>query len=494
MIRQEWLEIRRLDDEGLTKRAIGRRLGIHRRKVRQALKSEHPPKRISRQRASMIDPYRGFILAKLDQYPELMATRIYRILQERGFTGSYSLVKQTVAELRVRTKPVHQELHFEPGECAQVDWGEWKFLTVKGGKRRLSFFSMTLCQSRLQYVEFFHGETIEFWLMAHRNAFEFFGGVPETVMVDCCKTAIIKPRKGDKPAVVNVNYEDFANYYGFKVVACAPRQPQQKGRVERNIRYIKESFLADREPSVLDAINPAAWDWRDNVANIRVHGTTKRRPIDLFNEAEKVALRPLPGTPHACTAIVGCTANSCCRVIADTNRYSVPPSHASRRLTMHRYVDRIVILDTDGSHVTSHARCFDRNQPKVDLDHEAAIKRLTRRARDNKQITCFLSLGGSTRDYFDGLKEKRVHYLTHVRKINDLVEIHGRQAVLRALADANEHRAYSADSIINLLNARQRFNDTTDQPALHVARNADLLDLKIDQTDLTKYNQETDND
>ena len=485
---QEWLEIRKLADEGLSRRGIAEHLNIHCRKVRLALNSETPPKRKSSRRGSMIDNYRGFILAKLQQYPKLQSTRIHRILKERGYKGSYSLVKQTVAGLRPpKQKKVNEELHFEPGECAQVDWGEWKCLSVHGGKRRLSFFSMTMCHSRLQYVEFFHGETMEFWLSAHQNALVFFGGVPQKVMVDNCKTAIIEPRKGDKAAVTNVDYLAFAKYYDFKIIDCTKGQPQQKGRVERNIRYIKESFLADREPSVLDAMNAGAWDWQDNIANTRIHATTKRRPIDHFHEVEKAALKPLPGTPYPCVVAANCVADSCCRITADRNRYSVPPSHASQRLVLHRYVDRIVIKDKNGEHVASHPRSFECNQSKFTEDHRAAVKRVTRRARDNKHITAFLSLGGCAGDYYDGLKEKRTHHLNHVRKINDLVEIHGREAVVRAMADANEHGAYSADSVHNLLSARQRFQNN----APHVARNADLLHLVIEETDLTKYNQGT---
>ena len=104
------------------------------------------------------------------------------------------MVRQTVAELRPRMKPVYQSLQFYHGECAQVDWGVWRKIDVPGGQRKISFFCMVLCHSRMLYVEFFMGEQTEHWLQAHRNAFEYFGGVPQSVMVDNCKTAVIKPR------------------------------------------------------------------------------------------------------------------------------------------------------------------------------------------------------------------------------------------------------------------------------------------------------------
>ncbi len=171
MTREDWLEIKRLKDQGLGIRAIAKRLGTHRRRVRKALAANHPPKRMGKPRGSIIDNYRGWLLAKLEQYPELSAARLHAMLHEQGFKGSYSLVKQTVSELRPRIKPVYQTLHFSPGECAQVDWGVWKTINVEGGRRRLSFFAMTMAYSRMLYAEFFFGETIEFWLSAHQNAF-----------------------------------------------------------------------------------------------------------------------------------------------------------------------------------------------------------------------------------------------------------------------------------------------------------------------------------
>ena len=120
MTREEWLEIRRLHDQGLGIRAIAKRLGSHRRRVRKALKSDRPGQRTGRPRGSIVDDHRGWLLAKLEQYPELSAARLHDMLNEQGFKGSYSLVKQTVADLRPRLKRVYQTLHFDAGECAQI--------------------------------------------------------------------------------------------------------------------------------------------------------------------------------------------------------------------------------------------------------------------------------------------------------------------------------------------------------------------------------------
>lgn len=482
-------EIHRLKDEGLSIRAISLRVETHRRKVREALESDSPPKHRYKPRGSMIDSHRGFLMGKLQQYPELSAARLHAMLKEQGIQCSYTLVKEAVADIRPRLKPVYQTLHFEPGECAQVDWGIWKSLAVPNGKRKLSVFVMVLCESRMIYAELFYGESQEYWLTAHRNAFEYFGGVPERVMVDNCKTAVIKARRGSRVAELNLDYAAFAKHYGFKVDACNPYCPNEKGRVEHAVGYVKKSFLAGREPTLLPALNPALRQWLETTANCRIHGSTGRRPRELFEQREQAALQPLPDIPHPCASVVGCTANSCCRITADTNRYSVPPEYGSRRLILHKHADRIIIRCPEGNLIVDHPRNFGRKQQIVDPAHEKALKQLTGHARENREVIAFIGLGSAAEPYLNGLKEKRLDYRAHLRKINALADIHGHEAVARALSDAHDHSAYSSDYVLNLLSARNRLSEIHQSP-LHVARNADLLDLETPQTDLSQYSKE----
>jgi transposase len=487
MTRDEYFEIRKLHDEGLTVRAIARRLGVHRRKVRAALKSPIPPASSSTRRGSIIDPYRGWILAKLQQYPQLSASRIHQMLTEQGFSGSYTLVKEVVAELRPRVQTVYQSLDFAPGECAQVDWGVWDSVDVPGGRRRLSFFAMVLCDSRMLYAELTFGESLEFWLQAHRNAFEYFGGVPERVMVDNCKTAVIIPRRGQRQATLNLDYAAFARHYHFHVQPCAVRAPQQKGRVERAIRHIRDGFLAGREPAVPDAINPLLREWLDTIANTRVHKTTGERPIDAFNQREKAALQLLPTLPHSCSAITSVVANSCCRITVGDNRYSIPPSHARRRLILHRGVTFIRLLDpVDQRLIAQHPRSYARKQDIVDPDHQRALDQLTKRARVNRAITDFLKLGGDAHAYLLGLKAKHPNHRRHITEINALADIYGSDRLRRALADCHAHGVYAAAYIQSHLAAQEPRADPAPGP-LHVTRNADLLQLELPEPDLDAY-------
>jgi len=483
---EQWHRIRTLSqEEGLSNRAIARRLGIHRRTVREALRLDRPPSPTRARRGSLIDPYRGWLLAKLEQYPEITAARLFQMLREQGYAGGYSLVKQCVADLRPRLKPAYLTLHFAPGECAQVDWGVWKGVDVPGGRRRLSFFVMVLAHSRMMYAEFSFGQAMEHWLAAHRNAFEFFGGVPEKVMVDNCKTAVLTPGAGDRTPVFNPTYLDFSRHYRFAISACNVRRPNEKGRVENGVGYIKTAFLAGREPAPVPAMAPALADWLENTANVRTHGVTHRRPLDLFNEVEKEALHPLPAGPWDGAVPEPIVANNRFRVAVDGNRYSVPSRYASQRLALRLHADRIAIYTPDGALVADHPRNYGRGQNVRDPDHERDLRLRMHHARDRRRIETFLGLGPAADPYLTGLREKRPDWRGHLDRINALAEAYGRDDLVRVLMDALEHNAFSSEYVLNILSARKRIRP--EPGPLHVTRRKDLLDLAIPKPNLAIY-------
>jgi len=486
MMRAElWQQIHALYGELGSIRAVARRLGVHRKTVRKAIRSDRPPRRTCPGRESIIDPYRGWLLGKLEQYPELTAARLFQMLREQKYGGGYSLVKRCVRELRPRVQPAHFTLEFAPGECAQADWGCWRGVDVPGGRRRISFFVMVLCHSRMLYAEFFYGEAMEHWLAAHRNAFEFLGAVPDKVMVDNCKTAVTQPAIGDQPAVYNAQYLDFAGHYGFRPIACTRKKPNQKGRVENAVGYIRSSFLVGREPASIEAMNPALAHWRDTVANVRVHSTTGRRPVDLFDAEERPAMKPLPAGPHPCTVTKTVSATSRFRVTVDTNRYSVPAAFASQKLTLRLAADRVTLYDSRQQFIADHPRCYGRRQSVASPEHERELVLRTRYARDQHQLSRFLTLGPAADAYLAGLRERRPDWRGHVKRINALVEIHGRDGVARLLQDACEHHAFSSEYVLNILEARKR---TLPEPgALHLTRGHDLLELDLPEPDLDIY-------
>ena len=490
MNRADWLTVRTLHGQGLSLRAIARRLGMHRRSVREAALGDGArPPRQAPPRPSKLDEHRVWMQTLLARHPDLPAQRVFSLLRsERGFAGGASIVRECVARLRPRRRPAHFTLRFAPGECAQADWGCWKSVDAGGAPRRLSFFVMVLAHSRMLYAELSFGEAMEHWLACHRHAFEFFGGVPEKVRVDRCKTAVAGLEPDGTPRIT-AEYAAFARHYGFAVDPCNAYCPNEKGRVESGVGYLKTGFFAGREPTSLPAMQAALQDWLVTEANRRCHGATGQRPQEAFAAGDKLHLKPLPATPADCGVERQAMADSRFRVTVDTNRYSVPAAFASRRVILRKHHDRIVLLAPGERRLLAdHPRHYGRRQDLLIPEHERDLILATRHARDKRMLEAFLALGSGAERYLEGLQERRPDWRSHVRRINALAATHGRDETARVLADAMEHGAFAADYVLSILTFRVRRQP--EPAALHVTRRQDLLDLTLPEPDLEAYNLE----
>ena len=173
---------------------------------------------------------------------------------------------------------------------------------------------------------------MEQFLSCHRRALEFFGGSTLKVMIDNLKVGVVRHPFGEK-ALFNPRYLDFAAHHGFEPVACNVRKGNEKGRVENGVGYVKKNLLSGLEIPSFEAIQVEGRRWLDETANVRLHGETHRKPLDLFAQ-EKPLLKGLPVMPYDCAVIRPVGANRCCRIVFETNRYSVPPLYASQKLTL----------------------------------------------------------------------------------------------------------------------------------------------------------------
>ena len=234
-----------------------------------------------------------------------------------------------------------------PGECAQVDWGEYGTIAVGSTRRRLSFFLMVLCYSRRMYLEFTVSQKMEFFLACHENAFAAFGGCPTKIMVDNLKSAVLQRMVGQAP-VFNPKYLDFSRHWGFEIIPCNVRVGNEKGRVENGVGFVKKNLLAGLELPDFSAMQPAATVWVDTVANVRVHGATHQRPIDRFAD-ERAHLLPLNPAGFDLARVGTVRATKQFRVPLDSNHYSVPSRYAGLQLTLKAYADRVCIYDGGSS-------------------------------------------------------------------------------------------------------------------------------------------------
>lgn len=465
----------------LTYSQIAEELGLDPRTVARWANEERYLPRRSANRASKLDPYKNDIVRMLEQH-RYSARQIYQRLQQNGFTGGITIVSDYVRKIRPPKVKPYLKLFFAPGECAQVDWGSFGNVRVGSTSRRLSFFVMVMCHSRMMYVEFTVSQTMEHFLGCHQNGFHFFGAVPQKIMVDNLKSAVLKRSIGKDP-VFNPSYMEFAQYYGFKIVPCNVGKGNEKGIVENGVGYIKKNLLNGLDISDFKIINPFARHWLDTVANVRNHGETGRKPVDMFTE-EKPSLQPLPVEPYDIGMVKQARASRQFRVTIDTNRYSVPAQLAGVRLTVKRYPDRLCFYHDDKL-VARHVRSYDRRGDYEHPDHPKILLAQRKKARDQKIFMRFLQLSEKSQEYYSQMEQRRMNPLHHIRQIVALSEIYPEQQVRRAIEDAFYFKAFSCDYIANLLEQRSR---VVNEPApLHLTRNSDLLDLTISKPDLSIY-------
>ena len=464
---------------------IANELGLSRPTIRKVLSNGRYMPRRQAPRASKLDPFRDRVKRHLERHP-YSTVQIFRMIREEGYGGGESILREYIARIRPSSQTAYLTLNFSPGEAAQVDFASCGTVRVGETRMRLHVFMMTLCHSRMLYAEFILRQNMEHFLQCHRNAFEYFGGVPAKVMVDNCKVAIDSPSLYGEP-VVNRHYADLASHYGFSVVACGVRKPHEKGRVERGIGYLRQNFLNGLEPGTLAAMNCAVRGWMENVANVRVHGVTKKQPVEMFR-SEKEAMKSLRLLPYDCRVTHTSRVNRQYRVVFETNRYSVPPELVGKLVEINVYPQKLVVSH-DGKAVAGHERSYERHRDIVDAEHDKVLIGKRRIARNGQLLGRFLGFGDVAEKYYRGLCEKRFNPDLHVRKIMALADIHGADDVKRAMADSMEFEAFSSDCVLNILDARRR--PLPESGPLHLTRKSDCLDIDFGQADLDIYDINT---
>ena len=301
---------------------IAAALDLHADTVKHALHVVLPVTRTPAPR--VLEPYETFVHETLQRHPRLRATRLLEMLRDRGFTGSVHQLRRAVKTLRPATREAFFRLTTLSGEQAQVDWASFGKVPVGRAPRALSCFVMTLSYSRAFYLEFFFDQRLENFLQAHVNAFAWFGGAARQLLYDNLKSAVLA-RRGDAIRF-HPRLLELCGHYHFAALPCQPRRGNEKGRVERTIRYVRESFFAAREFVSLPLLNQPAWEWRDRVTLARAWpGDDTRRVGEVFAE-ERPRLLPLPAHPFETDLVQPIRSGKTIYVRFDLNDYSIPPT------------------------------------------------------------------------------------------------------------------------------------------------------------------------
>jgi transposase len=277
-----------------------------------------------------------------------------RLQKEHGYTGSRSALYRYLGQLERAASRGFVRMEVDPGDEAQVDFGYagWMVDAKTGEERRAWVFVMTLCHSRHQYATLVFDQKVETWLRCHRWAFEFFGGVPKKVVIDNLKAAITKAVLHDP--VVQRSYREFAEHYGFLISPCRVRTPEHKGKVESGVKYVKGNFLAGRSFRDEVEANERLLEWVERVAGVRIHGTTKERPLARFLEVEQGALVPLPRAPYDMGVWKKAKLHPDCHVVVDGAFYSAPHRLIGERLWV-RTNGLSVVIYHDYERLATHA-------------------------------------------------------------------------------------------------------------------------------------------
>jgi len=461
--------------ERLPIETVARKFGVHHSTVRNACRDGTQDDRPAP--ASLLEPYKPYIVERLLALPEITAPRLLLELRDHGYEHGIAVLRRYVAKVRrPRSGKAYLRVETDPGEQAQVDWGHFGHMRVGGAQRPVSAFSMVLSWSRMLFVDFCFDQQMETFLRMHRRAFEFFGGLPRQIVYDNLKSVVLS-RVGHV-VQFNPRFLAFAGHYIFEPVAAPVRYPEYKGRVEASIKYIRHSFFYGRSFASLEDLRAQAGKWRDEIANQRIHGTTRERPAERLL-VEKPRLRALPEHPFDTDLVIPAVVSKEARVRIDSNSYSVPYRLVGKSVHV-RADEHTVRIVHDGAEAARHPRCWDKRRHIQDPAH---VEELLARRKAGRPATRREGLAAycpESRLYFQEISRRRVRLDREVDRIFRLVDLYGQAEVAGAIAKAVGARTFGA-TYVRALCDQARFARGQDEPAELVVtgnREADSLDIE----------------
>ncbi len=369
--------------EGWPVGTIATQLGVHHDVVERVLGLQTPRADLGATSALLIDPFKGFIKETLDQYPKLCGARLFDMVVARGYTGSTRTVRRHLTEVRPMPKR-EAYLRLDPliGEQAQVDWAHVGTVDVPGGKRSLWLFVIVLSWSRAQWGEFVFDLTADSLLRSLVRAAEYFGGTCRQWLFDNPKTVVLE--RFGQATRFHPLLLDTAGRFNVQLRVCGVRKANQKGRVERAIRWWRDRFLAARTICSIEQGNRELNEFLQTTALDRPHPTIPGQSVRCCLEKEKLAMLRLPDSLPAITVPTLVAVDKTAFIRLDTNAYSVPPNFVGQTLTMSACDQTVLLLDSHGNVVTQHKRSWGRRQVIEDSAHRERLLAVKRGARETK--------------------------------------------------------------------------------------------------------------
>jgi len=465
---------------------IATQLDVHHTTVERVLTQTGVTREEAQLRQSIADPYVSFVKATLKTWPKLTAARLYEMVRERGYPGtSDGHFRRIVARYRPRpTAEAFLRLRTLPGEQAQIDWGHFGHMVIGRARRALMAFVMVLSFSRAIFLRFFVNQKMGSFLQGHVDAFDYFGGVTRVALYDNPKTVVLE-RIGDAirfhPLLL-----DCARHYRYEPRPVAVARGNEKGRVERAIRYIRQSFWPGRAFRDLDDLNAQALQWCQTVAASRRCPEDRTRTVAEVFEQERGRLLPLPGDPFPAAEREEVSVGKTPYVHFDLNDYSVPFNQVQRTLTVLATLERVRVL-AGAEIVADHQRSYDKDAQIENPEHLAELVRRKAEARKSRGIDRLRAAAPSTHQLLIAAAE-RGHAIGGITSaLLGLLDRWGsaelEAAVVEALASGVPHPRAVRQS----LERRRQQRELPPLVAVTLPDDPRLRDLEVRPHDLADY-------
>jgi len=465
---------------------IASELALHPDTVKRAIEAERFKTRSVKQQ--LTDPYLEFIQQTLNAHPRLRATRLLQMIQARGYQGSIAQLRRVVNQLRPVSREAFVRLTVLPAQQAQADWGSFGEVSIGHARRRLSCFVLTLSYSRVIWLEFFLDQSLENFLLGHVNAFNDWGGVCRSILYDNLKSAVLD-RHGDQVRL-HPRLLDLCGHYHFAAKPCNPRRGNEKGRVERTISYIRQSFFAARRFTNLEDFNRQALEWRNAVAHRRPWpGGDSRTVSDAFEE-EKPRLIPLPSNRFETDLVRTVRSDKTIYVRFDQNDYSIPPELVGRPLTLAASQSQVRILN-GATEIANHRRSYDRHQQINDPAHIAAVVEQKRKALGATAVGRLAHAVPNIEQFLATAFERGESVARQTTQLIQLLDDYGAKELATAVTEALDRNTPRAASVAFILGRRHRSANRTLLP-VDLSRRPELADLSVPTHQLEVYDELSD--
>jgi transposase len=463
---------------------IATQLGIHHTTVQRVLRDAGVEMKVVAPRASKVDPYVPFIVEQLEKYPRLRASRLFGMIKERGYAGSPDHFRRVVGRLRPkRSAEAFQRLRTLPGEQAQVDWAHFGKLQVGAAARPLWALVMVLSYSRRIFLRFFPGAAMPFFLRGHVEAFADFGGVPRVLLYDNLKSAVIE-RRGDAirfhPTLL-----ELSGHYRFEPRPVAIARGNEKGRVERAIRYIRESFFEGRTFSTLGELNAQATTWAATIALERSWVEDRARTVADAFEDERGTLMAPPGDVFPCAERVEVEIGKTPYARFDLNDYSVPHDRTQRTLVVLADPETVRIVDGN-SVVATHARSWDRGEQIEDPVHIERLIAEKRGAREHRGLDRLAKSTRSSQAFLRIVAERAGNIGSTTARLLRLLDAVGGDELEEALVEALERDTVHFGAVRQIVDRRRSERGLPPPVSIPVAR-GEHADLVVTPHSLATY-------